>query len=280
MPNLLPFAEMRMTRFISLLLTLMCMPMAVLAADDTAPAAITKTLKELVPDLKAESIKPTAVANLFEVVLNGQVMYMTGDGVHMLQGSLIDIKNKINLTEERRTELDAQRTELRRPVLMAALMKLSEADMVIFTPKKPVTHTVTVLTDIDCTYCRKMHNEIDKYLNKGIRVRYLLYPRSGLEGPSAEKAESVWCAKDRNAALTKAKSGEDPEKKQCDNPLQRITDFARATDISGTPALITDSGRMLPGYVPADQLAEFLEKDAAALGKKSDKAEETKKVVN
>lgn len=119
-----------------------------------------------------------------------------------------------------------------------------------------------VFTDIDCGYCRKLHSEMDQYLNEGIEVRYLFFPRAGLDSDSYNKAVAVWCAKDRNAALTKAKKGENIEMKQCENPVKAHMLLGEEFGASGTPMIVTDKGTIIPGYVNAMSLALGLEKEA------------------
>jgi thiol:disulfide interchange protein DsbC len=129
--------------------------------------------------------------------------------------------------------------------------------MLIFSPDKP-THTITVFTDIDCGYCRKLHHEMADYHAKGIRVRYLMFPRSGVNSPSYDKAVSVWCSEDRNDSLTKAKNGKDPAPRTCDNPVQNHMAMGRSIGVQGTPSIVFEDGRVIPGYVPAERLAAML----------------------
>jgi thiol:disulfide interchange protein DsbC len=134
--------------------------------------------------------------------------------------------------------------------------------MIVFKPKA-TQHVIYVFTDIDCGYCRKLHSEIDQYLKLGIEVRYLFFPRAGKDSDSYFKAVTVWCAKDRNAALTKAKSGENLARKQCDNPIDEHMALAEAMGANGTPMIVTEKGVIMPGYVPAEQLLKMLEEKPA-----------------
>ncbi len=219
------------------------------AADAAKPddfAAMRQMLAKMAPGTSPDSIKPAPVAGLYEVVYGAQIFYATKDGRYMFQGDIVDVPGRSNITEERRTD-----------VRMSAINKLSEDKMIIFAPAK-VKHTITVFTDIDCGYCRKLHSEIDSYLKEGIRVRYLSYPRTGIDSPSYNKAVSVWCAKDRKAALTSAKKDEPVEPKTCDNPVKQEMALGEQVGVSGTPTIITESGHLLPGYVPAARLAQIL----------------------
>lgn len=192
------------------------------------------------------SIEPSVAEGWYEVVIGPHVVYMSGDGRYMLQGELIDVQQRVNLTEARRFE--AQR---------AVLDNVGEDKMIVFEPEKK-KRTITVFTDIDCGYCRKLHSEIDQYLDEGIEVRYLMYPRAGKDSESYRKAVAVWCAEDRNKALTVAKNNGALEMKTCDNPVDEHMQLATTMGLRGTPLIVTDYGEMLPGYVPAKKLSEVL----------------------
>jgi thiol:disulfide interchange protein DsbC len=137
-----------------------------------------------------------------------------------------------------------------------------ESEMVIF-GADDAKHTITVFTDIDCGYCRKLHREIDDYNKENIRVRYLFYPRAGVGSPSYDKAVSVWCADDRKQAMTDAKSGKTLESKSCDNPVKGHLVLGELMGVNGTPAIVLESGELLPGYVPAKRMAQMLNSQAA-----------------
>lgn len=224
-------------------------------AADPAPPVTSVAIKQ--PDLthlqtilngtKPDSINPTPIPGLYEVMIEGQVLYLSEDGRFALQGDILDLSTHDNLTEKRRGEL---RT--------AAINAVGEDNMVIFAPEGPTKYTVTVFTDIDCGYCRKMHSQITSYNKEGIKVRYLWFPREGIGSDAFNKAVSVWCADDRKAALTKAKQGASIEQKTCDNPVKAQYELGQKLGVRGTPSMILEDGEMLPGYVPPTQLAELL----------------------
>ena len=195
-----------------------------------------------------DSVKPAPIPGLYEVILDGQVLYLTEDGRYVMQGDVIDLNNSSNITEARRSELRS-----------AAIAALDKANMVVFSPAKPAKHAVTVFTDIDCGYCRQLHQEIASYNDQGIEVRYLMFPRAGVASPSYSKAVSVWCASDRNDAMTRAKRGETIASKSCANPVNEQYELGQSLGIRGTPSMILEDGRMVPGYVPANRLAQMLE---------------------
>jgi thiol:disulfide interchange protein DsbC len=227
---------------ISLLCTGFLFLSAVVVADQ-------ETIRKALPGLKIDSIEVAPVKGFYEVVVGSHVVYISTDGRYMFQGDLIDLKTRLSLTEPRRRE--AQR---------AAIESVGQDNMIVFKPEK-AKHTVTVFTDIECGYCRKLHSEIDQYLDAGIEVRYLMYPRAGAGSSAYKKAVAVWCAEDRNTALTDAKAGKSIEMTTCDNPIDEHMELATTLGLRGTPFIVLDSGQVQPGYVPAKQLARLLDAD-------------------
>jgi thiol:disulfide interchange protein DsbC len=219
------------------------------AGADKARAAMTGLLDGTAPD----SVQPSPVPGLYEVMVGTRVFYVTEDGRYLLQGAIIDIEKKENITEPRKNQARLQ-----------TVQGVGEEQMIIFGPKD-AKHTITVFTDIDCGYCRKLHDEMEAYNKAGIRVRYLFFPRAGQGSPSYSKAVSVWCAEDRQAAMTQAKAGQDVPDKTCENPVDQHVALGEQLGITGTPALILEDGELAPGYVPADRLALFLEMKKAGL---------------
>ncbi len=207
-------------------------------------------LKAVTNGIQPDSIQPTPIAGLYEVSVEGQVLYLSEDGRFALQGDLVDLRSRQNLTEERRGQSR-----------ISAIKALGENKMISFSPKSP-KHTVTIFTDIDCGYCRTLHQKIAEYLDQGIAINYLLYPRSGVGSESYLKAVSVWCADDRQDALTRAKSGQVISSKSCDNPVNAHLELGRLLGVRGTPSIILESGQLVPGYVTAAQLTHMLNRSA------------------
>jgi thiol:disulfide interchange protein DsbC len=205
-------------------------------------------LQGVLGETKPDSVNPTAVPGLYEVVLGSQIVYLSEDGRFAIQGDIVDLNARSNVTEQRREDLRAKAVEA-----------LGDNKAVVFAPLGTVKHTVTVFTDIDCTYCRKFHSEIAAYNQNGIKIRYLMYPRAGIGSDSYQKAVAVWCADNRQEALTRAKRGEEIPRKTCDNPVKAQYELGSALGIRGTPSIILEHGEMLPGYVPPAQLVQILE---------------------
>jgi len=209
-------------------------------------AAVRKAIASTMPTAKIESIKPAEVKGLYEVMVGSNILYVSDDGKYLLQGRLVDVVGRKDLTEEKMAGARKQ-----------AIDKIGKENMIIFKPKI-AKYTVSIFTDIDCGYCRKLHSEIDQYMAQGITIQYLLFPRAGKGSDSYNKAVAVWCAKDRNAALTAAKKDQKIEMKTCDNPIDKHMQLASEFDAKGTPMIVTEKGNIFPGYLPAKQLAEAL----------------------
>jgi thiol:disulfide interchange protein DsbC len=233
---------------IALIVSLIAPISAVFADNAKEVAVIKKALANIIPTKKPDVVSPSAIPGIYEVVYGAQIMYISADARYFVQGDVIDLKNRVNLTETTRT---VQRKKL--------VKKMDESKMIVFNPKGKVKHTISVFTDIDCGYCRKLHREIDTYLNKGIKVRYLSYPRSGPNTKSYYKAITVWCSKNKQEALTRSKSGENLPRKNCDNPVDEHMKMADDFGVSGTPTIVLENGEVIPGYVPADRLEKILD---------------------
>jgi thiol:disulfide interchange protein DsbC len=196
---------------------------------------------------RPEELRATAIPNVYEYTRGTDIAYVTADGKYAFTGDLVDLGTNVNITEQHRRELRAK-----------AIAAFPESEMLVFGPKDP-KYTVTVFTDVDCPYCRKLHSQMAEYNRLGIRVRYLLYPRTGPNTTAWTKAEQVWCSTDRNSALTRAKLGEELKAKPCaGNPVARSYALGQDFALEGTPAIVMANGEMLPGYVPPDVLAQHL----------------------
>lgn len=223
-----------------LALLIMAPALADQAADEAA-------IRKMLGQVPVNMVTPTPVPGIYEVVSGSHIVYMSADGRYMFQGEMVDVMTRESLTEPRRRE-----------TIRKAVSAISDEQMIIYQPDK-IKHTITVFTDIDCGYCRKLHNEMGEFLDAGIRVRYMMYPRTGKGSPSYSKAVSVWCADDRNTALTDAKNGKDIDMKQCDNPIDAHMELVRELGARGTPFIVFENGQTQPGYVPARQMAQLLD---------------------
>ncbi|MFI3136208.1 MAG: DsbC family protein [Methylococcaceae bacterium] len=226
-----------------LVMGLLGLSVSVAQADE---AAIKKALAISMPGSKLDSVKASEVKGLYEVAIGSSIFYVSEDAKYLIQGRLVDIAAKKDLTEQKLVA-----------VRQGVLAKLGKDETIDF--NAPLSkHTVYVFTDIDCGYCRKLHSEMDQYFAEGISIRYLFFPRAGKGSGSYDKAVSVWCAKDRAKALTLAKQDKPIEAKTCANPIDKHMQLAEEFEVRGTPMIITDKGAVFPGYIPAKQLAEAL----------------------
>ena len=199
---------------------------------------------------RADELRATPVPGIWEFSRDGDTAYVTADGRYAFSGDLVELGTNVNLTEQHRRE---ERTR--------ELAAVPESQMLIFSPREP-KYTVSVFTDVDCPYCRKLHSQIGEYNRLGIRVRYLLYPRNGPNTASWTKAEQVWCSSNRSDSLTRAKLGQDLKGKACtDTPLPRFWALGKKFNITGTPAIVLADGEMLPGYLPPDALLKHLQEE-------------------
>jgi len=221
------------------------------AAADVDTSKVEERFRSLAPHGESIAISETPIENLLMVQVGGEIYYSTPDGKYLVQGRLIDMDTREDLTE-------TAKAELRRDLLAKADSK----SQITFAPAD-TKYDLTVFTDIDCGYCRKLHAQIDEYNQQGIAIHYMAFPRAGIGSHSYEKAVSVWCASDQRDALTQAKLGAEPDPAQCDNPVEEQYELGRNIGVTGTPSLLTSEGRMIPGYVPPEQLRQRLDMMAA-----------------
>lgn len=220
-------------------------------APASVDAATRAAVAKRIPGVSADDVRRSLVPGVLEVSRGAEVFYVTADARYAFAGDLIDLIDNNSISEKRRREA---RTTL--------LGTVPESQMIVFGPSA-AKYTVTVFTDIDCGFCRKLHDEMAKYNALGIRVRYLFYPRMGPGSESWQKAVSVWCAKDRNEAMNRAKRGDELPAGRCGKtPVDRDFEIGQEMDVRGTPAILLPSGEMVPGYRPAPALLKLLQASA------------------
>jgi thiol:disulfide interchange protein DsbC len=216
-------------------------------AGDPQLEKVRKDVVERIPGIAPESITPSAAPGLYQVQKGQEFGYVTADGRYMIFGDMIDLVSGEQITERQRG--DAR---------MAVLKQFGPDQVIEFAPKD-AKYFVTVFTDIDCGYCRKLHSEIQQYNAAGIGIRYVFYPRSGPNTPSFQQAEAVWCSADRREALTQAKRGVHiTAPSSCPNPVKQQYAAGDSIGINATPTLILPDGEVVRGYVRAQPLAARL----------------------
>jgi thiol:disulfide interchange protein DsbC len=238
-----------MLRYVVLSVLLCVTAIGARAAADPPGADPRVALLKLLPTgSKLDDLRPSPIPGLFEFAQGAEISYITTDGKYFLDGNLYDMKSRDNLTEELRTHARA-----------ALINSVPESEMLIFSPANP-KYTITVFTDVDCAYCRKLHSEMAELNRLGVRVRYMFFPRTGPGTESWRKAEVVWCSPNRNDALTRAKAGAplDMNKTCGANPVAREYELGQNVGVRGTPAIMTENGDYISGYMPPHELVQQL----------------------
>lgn len=233
------------------------------AADTAAPAVDPAVAKAMVarlqaarPDLQYQVVGRSPIPGFYEVqVAGGPVLYVVESGEYFFDGALYQARpgNFVNLREQGLVEKRKQ-----------ALKEVPEGDMIVFAPPGKTKATLTVFTDVDCAYCRKLHQSVPELNAMGIKVRYLAFPRAGIGSESYRKAVTAWCSDNRQETLTRLKNGENVPEKLCDNnPVAAQFDLGQELGVSGTPASILSDGTLIPGFRSAADMANILGVDAA-----------------
>lgn len=240
-------------RLSTLLLALVVLVGSALAA--TPEEVITAKLKSAFPDVLVADIKPAGLPGFYLVTsTNYDPIFVSGDGRYMIQGDVMELRGSeiVNVYDE---AMSAQRK--------AALAAVDHNDMIIFPAAGgKAKGVVYIFTDVDCPYCRKLHSEMTAMNKLGIEVRYLAFPRAGPTSAAAGKMDRVWCAVNRNAALTDAKLGHTdpgPQRSGCKSPVEKEFALGISLGVHGTPSVILEDGTEVGGYVAAAELAKDMD---------------------
>jgi thiol:disulfide interchange protein DsbC len=218
-----------------------------LAAAEPDYDAVEAKLRTIVPMATTIALSETPVEGLLQAQINNDIVYVSNDGKYLVQGTLFDLDTRTNVTDQAKSS-----------IRQALLKGVDTSGWISFSPENP-EFELLVFTDIDCGYCRKLHEQIQGYMDEGIAIHYMAFPRAGIGSDSYDTYVSVWCADDQRAALTLAKSGGAPKPASCENPVQAQYELGREVGVTGTPALITSDGTLIPGYMkPADLKARLL----------------------
>jgi thiol:disulfide interchange protein DsbC len=222
-------------------------------AEEKEFNAVEEKLRTLAPNATTIAISETPIEGILQVQINSDIVYVTADGEYLLQGKIMNIDSRIDITDQAKSG-----------IRLSLLSGLKREEQISFAPENP-EYDLLVFTDIDCGYCRKLHNQMAGYNEEGIAIHYMAFPRAGIGSGSYDKFVSVWCSDDQQAALTLAKSGGDPDPQKCANPVAEQYDLGRELGVTGTPAMLTTDGTLIPGYMPPAQLRQRLESlDTAA----------------
>jgi thiol:disulfide interchange protein DsbC len=224
-------------------------PATASAAPGTAvPADVRARVVSKLQGVSPADVALSPIPGLYEVMMGGLIAYVSADGKYLLSGNVYDLDSEVNLTASRRNAARAK-----------ALAAVSESNMIVFGPAN-AKMTVTVFTDIDCGYCRQFHSQIAEVNKAGVRVRYMMYPRTGPDTEAWTKAEQVWCAADRREALTRAKRGDAIKGKACgDAAIKSQYELGSDLGVDGTPAIFTQNGDYIGGFLTAPQLVQAIQ---------------------
>ncbi|MFK8049301.1 MAG: DsbC family protein [Halioglobus sp.] len=216
-------------------------------ADPAIASKLKTTLETATKTMKVESVENSEIAGLYAVqFVNGPLIYSSAKGDHFVAGDMFRIAPNgfVNLAEQRRDGI--RKTKLD---------KVATEEMIVFSPASTPKGVITVFTDITCFYCQKLHKEVPELNRRGVEVRYLAYPRAGLGSDGYRKLASAWCSADPQDALTRMKNKLAVTENVCSgNPVASQFQLGQELGVNGTPAIVTESGEMLPGYQTADEL--------------------------
>lgn len=217
--------------------------------DERARSAVA----QLNPRAQVDYVGAAPLPGFREVIAGGQLLYISDDGRYLMQGAVIDLQQQEDVMQNS-AALAQYRTKL--------IATIPHGEKIVFAPPN-AKYTVTVFTDIECGYCRKLHEEIAEINRQGIAVEYLAFPRMGLGSQDHKDMISVWCAQDRKRALTDAKAGKSIPSRDCKNPVTMEFDVGQRVGVSGTPAIFSAEGIQLGGYLPPTALRAKLDELAA-----------------
>lgn len=216
------------------------------ATTDTENSELKQKISDML-GVEVMSLQASPIKGIVQALTDRGVLYITEDGSKLIHGNMYDLNNRMNnLTE---AALAGPRIDMLKPL---------EKDMLVYKAKNE-KHVVTVFTDVDCGYCRKLHNQMSEYNDLGITIRYLAYPRAGIPSANADEMQAVWCAKDPLQAMTDVKEGKNIKAASCDIDISKQFDLGRSFGVNGTPAMILADGSMVPGYQPPNDLLKTLE---------------------
>jgi thiol:disulfide interchange protein DsbC len=221
-------------------------PLAVSHASEEEIATVKAALAHSFPGGAGATLRPAAIAGMYEVEIDGQIFYASRDGRFVIVGDMWDLGEKKNLTEAQREN-----------VAVRLLGTVGDKNMIVIGPSD-AKRTITVFTDVDCPYCVRLHQDVPELNRNGVKVRYLLYPRSGVGGETYKRSVAVWCASDRAKAIGIAKAGGKIDMKSCNNPVEQHYELGRKLGVNGTPTIYLDNGKRLGGYMPAANLLALM----------------------
>jgi thiol:disulfide interchange protein DsbC len=241
--------KIKFKQIINILLILASSTLLILTAQAQESAAtpqseITTAMYELTgQNIAADHITESPMQGVYQVDLGNRIVFVSKVGEHLLLGDVFDTTRRVSLSEE-----------MKQVKALAIIENIQESEMIVFEPEV-TKRTITVYTDVDCAYCRKLHKEVPTLVENGVKVRYLWFPRSGINTPSYDKAVSVWCSEDQLTAMNEAKLNNNIVDARCDpNPVASQYATGQRIGVRGTPTIVLDDGTIIGGYLPAKKL--------------------------
>jgi len=208
---------------------------------------IREGLKNILPDEAViELIEPSPIPGIYAVYYGDlQPIYVTQDGSFFIYGDIykININSISNITQKSVAE--------RRKLI---LENIPSEELISFKSSNE-QFSVIVFTDVDCGYCRKLHNQIDEYNSLGISINYAAFPRSGLGTSAFTKMVGAWCSDNPKDSMTKLKNNSKLDISFCENqPVSKQYIIGKKLGVDGTPAIFSMDGEMFPGYIEPEEL--------------------------
>lgn len=213
---------------------------------------VRERLSALVTGETEISVAESPLPGILQVRLGSDIVYMTDDGRYLLQGRVLDLDTRQDITDQAKSKIRRE------------LVDGIDYDKLIPYGPDDAEYEIIVFTDVDCGYCRRLHQQVQEYNDAGIRINYAAFPRAGIGSETFRKMTSVWCSDDQQAAMDLAKGGGTPEPAKCEAPIAEQYQLGQSIGVTGTPALVTPGGDLIPGYVPPNDLRARLEQLAAA----------------
>ncbi|MFZ7230074.1 bifunctional protein-disulfide isomerase/oxidoreductase DsbC [Avibacterium avium] len=207
-------------------------------------AQIEAQLKKL--GVSQMEIKSSPINGLKTVISNEGIFYASEDGKYVLQGQLYELTDKgaVDLTGK----------------FLLDKLNSYKNEMIVY-PAKNEKYVVTVFMDITCHYCHLLHQQLSQYNDLGITVRYLAFPRGGLNNNTAKQMEAIWQAKDPVQALNEAEKGNLPKTLKNADIVKKHYELGVQFGVRGTPSIVTPKGELIGGYLPPKELLQALQEE-------------------
>jgi thiol:disulfide interchange protein DsbC len=243
---------------IRILTVLSCVLALLSGAACADEASIRAEFLKKYPQTNVESITKTPYLGLYEMVVDGEVLYTDADFTYLIAGSIIETKTKTNVTDARQREIEDKKLKS-----LAFPFEQLPFDLAIKKVKGDGSRKVAVFSDPDCPFCRKLEKDLEKVTD--VTIYIFLFPIEQLHPKAPEMSRAIWCAPDRVKAWDDYMlKGAAPKSPKCDNPVEKLVAFGQSKKINGTPTIFFADGKRVPGAIPAERFEELLNKASGA----------------